>query len=519
MVAHFRFVLSFCESVFCSKRIIFLFIFLIQNCNFYSCQDLNKSKEIDKLLSLSDDYMYVDFEKSLQFSKKSLEKSVQLEDSERKAMSYYYIVRSLVFFRRFDECSIYLEKGLQEKALQQNVLLKASFLNLQALYYGRMSLFEQSYQNYLEALNLVKSRSDLESQLVISNAYLGISDYYTERRDYKTAHLYADKSIVVSEKIPMKQYLSIKKNYRSRAFIYFQKSWIFLQEKKYALAYPYIQKGYDLAILEKYKYLAPFYEIYGDYYFQVHEYKNAITFYDKCVENKVKFGQYSAFVDSKIAASYKILGNTEKEIYYLQRAERRHKVDLENDKKIVQKELDRILVKKQLEKNRLEKNGMIIIVLLISVFILLLIVVVIRYQKIRRKKAKIIGEQKNRLSEKESEIKVREEKIEKLQQQVIESFSELNDMVIENSSHFWGRFQEIYPDFCIKMLQVNPNLKVSELTFCAYIYLGFSTKEIAEYTFKATKTIENNRYNLRKRLILNPEENLMIWIRKYIDKG
>jgi hypothetical protein len=91
-------------------------------------------------------------------------------------------------------------------------------------------------------------------------------------------------------------------------------------------------------------------------------------------------------------------------------------------------------------------------------------------------------------------------------------------MVKDNSPHFWGRFQEIYPDFCTKMLDVNSNLKVSELTFCAYIYLGFSTKEIAEYTFKANKTIENNRYNLRKRLGLNPEEDLMIQIRKYIDK-
>ncbi|PWN67666.1 hypothetical protein C1638_003485 [Chryseobacterium oncorhynchi] len=518
MITHFRLIFSFWRSAFSLKQIILLFLFLIQGCHLYFCQNHNLSKEIDKLVSLSDDYIYVDFGKSSEFSKKALKIAIQEGDSEKRAIAYYYIVRSLVFFRKFEECSLYLEKGLQEEALQKNILLKASFLSLQALYYSRMSLLDQSYQKYNEALNLLKSRSDTESQLVTANIYSGIADYYTDLKDYRIAHLYIDKSIAISEKIPLKEYLTVKKMYRNKPLIYFHKSWIFLQEKKASLAYSYIQKGYDQAVLEKYKYLAPFYEAYGDYYFQTHEYKHAITFYEKCVQNKENFGQYSAYVDSKIAESYKMLDNTEKEIYFLQRAERRHKADLADDKMIVQKELDRILVKKQLEKTQLEKNGVMIIALVISGFILLLIVVIIRYQKIRRGKSKIIGEQKSKLSEKETEIKEREEKIEKLEQKVAESFSELSDMVKENSSHFWGRFQEIYPDFSTKMLKINPHLKVSELTFCAYIYLGFSTKEIAEYTFKANKTIENNRYNLRKRLGMNPEEDLMIWIRNYIDK-
>jgi hypothetical protein len=77
----------------------------------------------------------------------------------------------------------------------------------------------------------LKSRDDLESQLIIANVYSGIADYYTERKDYKMAHLYADKSIMISEKIPLNEYLSAKKMYRNRPFIYFHKSWIFLQEK------------------------------------------------------------------------------------------------------------------------------------------------------------------------------------------------------------------------------------------------------------------------------------------------
>lgn len=498
------------------KKVVLLLLVIFQSQR-YSSQNRDELMKIDKLLNLSDSCAQVDFGNALKFSKEALAKAERAGDSERRAWSYYYIARSLIFFRQFDECAPYLEKGFQEKAVEENVLLKASFLDLRAAYYSRMSLFEQAYQTNLEVLNLLKSGTDPESQLIISKMYIGIADYFTELKDYKTAHSYADKSIAVSEKIPVKEYFSVKRIYRYRPFIYFYKSWIYLQENKAVSAYPFVEKAYDLAVAEKHKYMAPFYEIYGDYYFQIHDYKKAVDFYIKAAENKEIFMQYSAYVDSKIAASYKMLGNREKEVYYLQKAEKQHKLDLDGDKKIVQKELDRILLKKQAEKSDLMKNSTLIVLLVILTFIILLAVIINRYRKIRKKKRKIIGEQERRLSEKESELKEREAKIEKLQQKVTESFSELNDLVKENSSRFWGRFQEVYPGFCTKMLEVNPMLKVSELTFCAYIYMGFSTKEIAEYTFKASKTIENNRYNLRKRLYLSPEEDLMVWIRKYID--
>lgn len=502
----------------CRRTALFIII-LLSCCHFYSCQNQNKFQEIDGLLSQSDKFLYVDFEKTLQFSKQALAKAEDVGDDERVSLSNYYIASSLIFFRRFEECSRYLDAGLHNEFVQKTPFLKASFLSLQASYYSRMSLYEQGHESNLEILDILKTRRDPESCLITSKAYMGIADYYTEQQDYKSAHIYADKAIAVSESIPLKHYLSVRKLYRNRAFLYFYKSWVLLQEKRAELAYPFIEKAYHQAALEGYEYLAPFYETYGDYYFQIHDYKKAIDFYIKAGKNKQKFQQFSAFVDSKIASSYKMLGNREQEVYYLQRAENQHKIDLKDDREIVQKELDRILIKKQAEKTELKKENIMVNVALILVFIGLLVAMGVRYQEIRRKKGKIIGEQGLRLTEKELAIKEREEKIEKLQQKVTGAFSELSEMVKENSPLFFGRFQEIHPDFCARLLKVNPHLKVSELTFCAYIYLGFSTKEIAEYTFKAMKTIENNRYNLRKRLGLNPEEDLAVWIRTYIDVG
>jgi hypothetical protein len=60
------------------------------------------------------------------------------------------------------------------------------------------------------------------------------------------------------------------------------------------------------------------------------------------------------------------------------------------------------------------------------------------------------------------------------------------------------RFQEIYPEFCPRLLEINPRLGASELTFCAMIKLNFTSKEIAEYTFIQHKSVQQKKHRLRK---------------------
>lgn len=477
--------------------LFFLFIFLHNIC--FSQQEKQITKT-DSLLNLSDNYINIDYKKSLQYAEEALIIAKKENNSNNKVRAYYYAAKSLVFFRQFEKASQYIEKGLQENALKNDNLLKANYYTLQASYYSRMSLFEQQFNYLRKALMLLKSKKDIESQILTSNIYTYFADYYTELQDYKLANIYSDKSISIIEKIPINKYLSTKKIYKNKAFIYFYKSWIYLEQKNPHLAYPFIVKAYNQAVLEKIDYMALFNEIYGDYYYQTNDYKKALNFYLKAVDNKIKFGQNHANIDTKIADTYKKIGNSNNEIYFLKRAEHRRKIDQKEYNKIIRNELNRIVVKKNIEKK--ESYNKITIITL--AFCILLIVLILRIRIVRKRKRGIIKE--------------REKKIEELQQKVTDTFSELNELAKENSPHFWGRFQEIHPYFVQKLLKINPNLKTSELTLCAYIYLGFSNKEIAEYTFKAIRTIENNRYNLRKKINLNSTEDLTVWLRKYIDE-
>ncbi|TDX83232.1 tetratricopeptide repeat protein [Epilithonimonas xixisoli] len=150
-------------------------------------------------------------------------------------------------------------------------------------------------------------------------------------------------------------------------------------------------------------------------------------------------------------------------------------------------------------------------VFIIALIIFLIFIRNIIFAKQQRKKTTEL------LTEKETIISKKEEETQELKLKINESIEEIVQLAKDNSPEFWGRFQEVYPDFRGKLLATNPDLKYSELILCAYIYLGFNTKDIAEYTFKAIKTIKNNKYNLRKRLGIETKDDFVIWIRNKVD--
>ena len=85
-----------------------------------------------------------------------------------------------------------------------------------------------------------------------------------------------------------------------------------------------------------------------------------------------------------------------------------------------------------------------------------------------------------------------------LQEKANEYFEEITQLAKSNSPAFFARFQEIYPNFVSEILKAEPKFRVSELTLCAFIYLGFKTKEIVEYTSTSIYTVKSRKTNLKK---------------------
>ena len=77
---------------------------------------------------------------------------------------------------------------------------------------------------------------------------------------------------------------------------------------------------------------------------------------------------------------------------------------------------------------------------------------------------------------------------------------------------FETNIEKAHDRFIQKMLKEYPQLSHSDLRLCTYLRMNLSTKEIAPLLRISVRGVENHRYRLRKKLNLDPEENLTDFI-------
>lgn len=472
--------------------------------------------QIDLLIKLSDKYHYIDNSKSYIYAQKACILADKNGTSRQKAEAYYYMARNLIFVSKYNECYLFIKKGMREQAVKNDKFLLALYKELKSIYYSRLYMFSQEMKENTEALKLINPNKNAESKLFVSRIYMWMADYYTETNKYDSAQIYISKSIKLVEEIPDTQYLSFNRIFRRKAYAYFYQSQIFIKKNNTKSALIFIDKSYNQAVSEQHLYLYSILEAYGDYYFLSEEYQNAINYYKKAVHNKKAFFRTSADINLKISRCYKAVNDDVNEKIYLKISSEQRRYD-EKMSRINITQVTENILQGEIEKNQDDRDKNIRI-LLITIFssIIFLIFIFYRLIKIKRKQNEIIENNKSLLRKNTKDLIEKDTKIDILQQKINDSISDLIHMIKNNSPHFWINFQVIFPDFTGKMLRINLNLKTSELTLSAYIFLGLTTKEIAQYTFKSIKTIENNRYNLRKKFNITPEKDLHIWIKEHI---
>ncbi len=86
----------------------------------------------------------------------------------------------------------------------------------------------------------------------------------------------------------------------------------------------------------------------------------------------------------------------------------------------------------------------------------------------------------------------------------------------DNSRQLWiefeTRFNELNEGFISRLTDRYPSLSPSEIRLCAMLRLQLSTKEIAELINRSTRTIEHTRTSARKKMGLQPCDNLVKYL-------
>jgi DNA-binding CsgD family transcriptional regulator len=89
---------------------------------------------------------------------------------------------------------------------------------------------------------------------------------------------------------------------------------------------------------------------------------------------------------------------------------------------------------------------------------------------------------------------------------------------IENDNN-WKRFEEnfdlVYENYLKRLGEMYPELNVSDKKLCAYLKMDLSSKDIAPLLNMSVRSVETNRYRLRKKLNLERDVNLGEFLQRF----
>lgn len=85
----------------------------------------------------------------------------------------------------------------------------------------------------------------------------------------------------------------------------------------------------------------------------------------------------------------------------------------------------------------------------------------------------------------------------------------------ENWARFEQQFQQVHQSFLRRLSELHPALSPTELKVCSLIKINLSTKEMAQMLCQSTRSIESYRYRIRKKLNLEQEVNLTLYLMSF----
>ncbi|SEM34979.1 regulatory protein, luxR family [Chryseobacterium taichungense] len=109
-------------------------------------------------------------------------------------------------------------------------------------------------------------------------------------------------------------------------------------------------------------------------------------------------------------------------------------------------------------------------------------------------------------------VRLKKKKVVENNQNLHDLYQHLIALLQNNDPGFMFAFENAFPEFSDKLLKINPELQQSEIEFCALLKLKLTTKEIAKYTFIETRTVQNKKYRIRKKLEIPQSVDIYNWI-------
>lgn len=495
-------------------------IFTICFAHFLTAQNLT-SKQIDSLSTASQLLRTSgEIEKFLHQQQYLNKESHKIDYPKGVAMSYFHSGVAYQMLGKNDDAIDYFNLSKKLPYTQSNWALQSEIEKTLGETYGAMGLYKESIMKFKTAIKFAEKENDSKVGVRKVNNYnnIGIAFgsipkstdsiyYYYSKANYYTKF--------PSNDVPRDQQNALK------SLVLSNLGWVLDTKNETDSARYYFREAIELN--KKANNVVSNINVnymMGDSYVRSKEYKTAIQYFNESLKYALEAENTYAQRDNyqNLANVYKLLKDDKKYIEYTDLYIKLDKKVKASELRATNKSIDTIVKDKEtnFEKSKSKLYWIICGILLLAAFISLFAFWF--HQNMKKKKDDAISDSEERLAQKREIIEQKEYESRQLKLKLNESFEEVVQLAKENSSEFLTRFQEVYPDYYQKLVNIQPQLLMTEVKLCAMIYLGFSTKDIAEYTFVTIKAAQHRKFRLRKKLDIPSDADINDWLKKCSEK-
>lgn len=464
-------------------------------------QELPKEKEILKLIGLSRNaYLKADLLSSNEYAEKALSESIKIKYSQGIAYSNFYIGQALCDMGKSNTALKRLLSAEKEEYTETDPLLMSEIFTVRSRLYSLISPDYSLKEQKKGFLFFNKITNKQDKAIIEMKAYTNLAAFYVGKNNIDSLSYYLNEAnhslhFLKEQNTPPQQLVNF---YSLLGFSHAVK-------KQYDSATYYFEKSLNIGKKHDYKNTAMTQMSWGLSEFQRKENDSALVHFKKALDimEELHYSSLIPWASYCISETYQALGNIEKSNEYKAKAN-------EIQEKLSQEYID--LPKTTLNtllhdqennaQKTTKKNTFIFIAVIIFLILLFLYYFFIKHRTAK----KTINSQEEIIANKDQKAYV-------LEQKVNEAFEIVIQLAKDNNPEFLTRFREVYPNFISALLKTNPQLLTSELTFCAYLYLNFSSKDIAQYTYVTPRAVQLRKNRLRKRLHISSDEDLYLWMK------
>lgn len=423
-----------------------------------------------------------------------LEDAKNINYAEGKLSAYYNLALAFSMQYRYNKSNYFLKMMEPEFKNSDAEDQEISMNILYSINYRGIKMYDEALKKLKKNLVMANSLKNDSTRCAIKGLILvQMGRNYLEKKQYDSVTYYG-KRLVGELKKSKKMDAGMNSSLKAAMLLLTEAK---LNEHKIDSAEFYIRSAQSVPVnwgnndFLTFKLLGQIHDVRKQYDLAIADYEKAIKLAAKA-KNFRKLSELYGLIARSYEKTGQLDNENKYELKYNSLSDSLKRIDEENLKDTVG------LLVEEKQKPLEHKTNLLLYVMLMGI---VSAVIVMFFVHARMKKKDIV-------------LNIREKETQELNQKLNFAFEEVIQLAKNNDPHFLARFQEVYPEFIPKLLKIEPELQSTELKFCALLFLNFSTKDIATYTFVQPQSVQTRKNRLRKRLGIPSDDDIYLWMKK-----